>query len=154
MTKPLKTRRRRASKDTPTKIVMWRSREFAGSELAAKGAAKLNKAYAVYKSAPERDAIYVYLAAVFEFAGGFSSSSDCELVGRRMVKANGGRPVPTQTAFHLLVGATASATDARTRWKWVRCLWRAKRDRVKSQGLQTFIQKQGGVNKCAEGESE
>jgi len=98
----------------------------------------------------DRNAIYGYLTAVFDLVAWWAAE------GRAVSRARWALQLqrldlPTDEPFAAIILASADRekVDKRTRSKWSRVLRYAMQYKPSSEPLATFIQRKGGINKCA-----
>jgi hypothetical protein len=100
----------------------------------------------------DRNAIYGYLGAVFDLVMWWAAEN--RAVGRaRWALQLQHLDLPTSDEpFAMLIFCTADRqkVDKRTRSKWSRVLRYAMEYKSPSEPLAAFIQRKGGINKCAE----
>jgi hypothetical protein len=97
----------------------------------------------------DRDAIYKYLTGVFELVSWWAAE------GRDMDRASWALrlqnidPSDREEPFAAVIRCTADPADKRSRSKWSRILRYAAVYKPLSEPLGQFIQRKGGINKCA-----
>jgi hypothetical protein len=97
-----------------------------------------------------RDAIYVYLKAVYDLANWWSAES-CEVDrARQALRLRGLLPRPREDVFAAIIRCTAdpARADKRTRSKWSRVLRYVRMQKDEKEPLAAFIKRKGGINEC------
>jgi hypothetical protein len=97
----------------------------------------------------ERDAIYIYLTAVFELVAWWMAENYALERAQRALRLRRIIPTDHDEPFAAIIRCTAdpSKVDKRTRSKWSRALrWVQK---IPSEPLDQFIKRKGGINECA-----
>jgi 3-methyladenine DNA glycosylase/8-oxoguanine DNA glycosylase len=100
----------------------------------------------------DRDAINSYLSAVFDLVAWWAAENRAVSRGRWALKLQG-LEVPTiDEPFAAIIRCTAdqAKVDKRTRSKWSRVMRYAAEYKTNVEPLATFIQRKGGINKCAD----
>jgi hypothetical protein len=99
----------------------------------------------------ERDAIYVYLAAVFELVAWWMAENCALERAQKALRLRRIIPTDHDEPFAAIIRCTADPTkvDKRTRSKWARALRRAIVQKIPSEPLVRFIKRKGGINECA-----
>ncbi len=113
--------------------------------------AKVGKAWQKYRSTNGRDAVYIYLEAVYALVRRWQRLN-CPLKNsqaalRLQVDAPQMEPEP----FGIVIFCTADPeiADSKTRSKWSRVLRLARKAKPANQRLTDFIKSNGGINACA-----
>jgi hypothetical protein len=104
-----------------------------------------------YQSHRERDAIYGYLGAVFELVMWWQAEDrDLERARKALRLRNIWRSDHDEP-FAALIMCTSDRdkVDKRTRSKWSRVLRYSAEYKSHNEPLTAFIQRKGGINKCA-----
>jgi hypothetical protein len=99
----------------------------------------------------ERDAIYSYLTAVFDLVAWWAAES-CALARARKALQLQHLDLPsTDEPFAAVIRCTSDPgkVDKRTRSKWSRVLRYAIEYKPSCEPLAAFIQRKGGINRCA-----
>jgi hypothetical protein len=98
-----------------------------------------------------RDAIYRYLAAVFELVTWWDEERKAATRARRALHLQGysSAKEPEPFAAVILCTADPDQVDDRTRSKWSRALRYAAEYKDPDEPLRDFIKRQRGINKCA-----
>jgi hypothetical protein len=99
----------------------------------------------------DRNAIYGYLSAVFDLVKWWAAEGRPISRGRRALKLQGVDAPNADEPFAAIILATADRekVDKRTRSKWSRVLRYAMEYKTNVEALATFVQRKGGINKCA-----
>jgi hypothetical protein len=103
------------------------------------------------QSSRDRNAIYGYLTAVFDLVMWWAAE-DRAISRARWTLRLQGVDLPTidePFAAVILCTADREKVDKRTRSKWSRVLRYAAEYKTNAEPLATFIQRKGGINKCA-----
>jgi hypothetical protein len=100
----------------------------------------------------DRDAIYSYLTAVFNLVAWWTAENCALERARRALRLQNIRPSDYDEPFAAIVLVTSdpAKVDKRTRSKWSRVLRYAAEYKPSSEPLAAFIQRKGGINKCAD----
>jgi hypothetical protein len=99
----------------------------------------------------ERDAIYIYLTAVFELVAWWMAENCALERAQRALRLRRIIPTDHDEPFAAIIRCTAdpSKVDKRTRSKWSRALRWALEQKISSEPLVRFIKRKGGINQCA-----
>jgi hypothetical protein len=99
----------------------------------------------------ERDAIYIYLTAVFELVAWWMAEKHALERAQRALRLRRIIPTDHDEPFAAIIRCTAdpSKVDKRTRSKWSRALRYAQAYKLTSEPLDQFIKRKGGINECA-----
>jgi hypothetical protein len=99
----------------------------------------------------DRNAIYGYLTAVFDLVMWWAAEGRAISRARWALQLRHLGLPTTDEPFAAIILATADRekVDKRTRSKWSRVLRYAAEYKPSSERLATFIQRKGGINKCA-----
>jgi hypothetical protein len=100
----------------------------------------------------DRDAIYTYLAAVFDLVAWWNAEGRALERAQKALRLNNIRPSDHDEPFAAVIRCTAdpAKVDKRTRSKWSRILRYALANKSHSEPLKQFIKRKGGINRCAE----
>jgi hypothetical protein len=103
------------------------------------------------QSSRDRNAIYGYLSAVFDLVMWWKAEHRAIGRAHRALWLQGADSPTTNEPFAAIIRCTANLAkvDKRTRSKWSRVLRYAAQYKPSSEPLATFIQRKGGINKCA-----
>jgi hypothetical protein len=103
------------------------------------------------QSSRARHAIYNYLTAVFDLVMWWAAENRAVSRARWTLKLQGVDATNADEPFAMVIFCTADRqkVDRRTRSKWSRVLRYAAECKPSSEPLATFIQRKGGINKCA-----
>jgi hypothetical protein len=113
--------------------------------------AEVRNAWATYRSTNSRDAIYIYLTAVFRVVMRWQRL-DCALKNARAaLRLQPNPPQMKPEPFGIMIFCTTDpdVVDPKTRSKWSRVLRYAARAKPASQRLTDFVKSNGGINECA-----
>jgi hypothetical protein len=113
---------------------------------------RLRNAWNECQGSRDRDAIYDFLAAVFDLVAWWTAE------GRGLDRARWALRLQNQDASTcnepfagvILCTADPAKVDKRTRSKWSRVLRYALEIKSHSEPLDQFIKRKGGINRCAE----
>lgn len=100
----------------------------------------------------DRRAIHVYLEAIWKLAALWDAVSkplrNCE---RALQLSDLNLPL-SESSFSVIIACTSDPekVDRRTRHKWARLLQYANDEKPISEELGSFIQRKGGINRCAQ----
>ena len=99
----------------------------------------------------ERDAIYIYLAAVFDLVGWWAAENRALERAQKALRLRHIIPSDHDEPFAAIIRCTAdpAKVDKRTRSKWSRTLRYALAYKSPSEPLDKFIKRKGGINPCA-----
>jgi hypothetical protein len=100
----------------------------------------------------ERDAIYCYLTAVFDLVAWWAAEGRAVSRARWALQMQHLDLPTTDEPFAAIILCTAdpAKVDKRTRSKWSRVLRYSAEYKSHGESLATFVQRRGGINKCAE----
>jgi hypothetical protein len=99
----------------------------------------------------DRNAIYGYLSAVFDLVAWWAAEGRAISRARRALQLQGVDVPSADEPFAAIILATADRekVDKRTRSKWSRVMRYAAEYKPSSEPLAAFVQRKGGINKCA-----
>jgi hypothetical protein len=99
----------------------------------------------------ERDAIYIYLTAVFELVAWWMAENRALERAQRALRLRHITPFDQEEPFAAIIRCTANPdkVDKRTRSKWSRALRNALAYKLTSEPLDQFMKRKGGINECA-----
>src|SRR5947208_9512563 len=99
----------------------------------------------------DRDAIYSYLTAVFDLVAWWAAENCAVQRARRALRLHYLEPSDHDEPFAAIIRCTSdpAKVDKRTRSKWSRVLRYAMEYKINAEPLAAFIQRKGGINKCA-----
>ena len=112
---------------------------------------RLQNEWATAQASRDRDAIYGYLASVFELVMWWDQERKAVNRARRALQLRGYSSLrePEPFAAVILCTADRDQVDDRTRSKWSRALWYAAEHKDLDEPLRGFIRRKGGINSCA-----
>jgi hypothetical protein len=112
---------------------------------------RLRIAWEDCQTSRDRNAIYGYLTAVFDLVMWWAAEGQAISRAHQALWLQGVDLLTTDEPFAAIIIATADRekVDKRTRSKWSRVLRYAAEYKSSSEPLATFIQRKGGINKCA-----
>jgi hypothetical protein len=100
----------------------------------------------------ERDAIYIFLTAVFELVAWWAAENRALERAYKALRLRNIIPSDHDEPFAAIIRCTAdpAKVDKRTRSKWARALRYALAYKVASEPVDKFMKRKGGINRCAE----
>ena len=110
--------------------------------------AKVTAAWHKMQKARARDAIYDYLAAVYDVVHDWERRGRADRRARRALRRRGLK-APKHPEPYAAVIACTSAADIKARSKWTRALRYFASRPPKGESLKSFMKANGGVNGCA-----
>ena len=113
---------------------------------------RLQNEWETVQASRDRNAIYQYLAAVFEIVMVWAKEGKAVKRAHRALHLRGHDSVREPEPFAAVIFCTAARdkVDARTRSKWSRVLRYAAEFKDLDEPLPDFIKRRGGINACAE----
>ena len=113
--------------------------------------AEVRRAWERYRSTNGRDAIYIYLTAVFRLVTRWRRLNCAVKNSRTALRLQAGAAQMKPEPFGIVIFCTADReiADAKTRSKWSRVLRYARKAKPVEQSLTEFIKSNGGINECA-----
>jgi hypothetical protein len=113
--------------------------------------AEVRNAWARYRSTNSRDAVYIYLEAVFALVTRWRRLNCTVKKSRAALRLQHDAPQMKPEPFGIVIFCTCDpeVADAKTRSKWSRVLRYAPRAKPASQRLTDFVKSNGGINECA-----
>jgi hypothetical protein len=125
-------------------------------EALKQGLIRVRNAWDECQASRERDAIYTYLAAIFDLVAWWTAEKRAleraqkALRLRRILRHI--TPSDHDEPFAAIIRCTADPAkiDKRTRSKWSRALQYALAYKLTSEPLGKFMKRKGGINRCAE----
>ena len=114
---------------------------------------RLQNEWETVQASRDRDAIYQYLAAVFEMVEWWDQEGKAVKRACRALHLRGHSSVrePEPFAAVILCTAARDKVDARTRSKWSRVLRYAAEFKDLDEPLRDFVKRRGGVNNARRG---
>jgi len=113
--------------------------------------ADVKKQWVDFQSSRNRDAIYGYLNIVFMQVNWWAQNPLEKIEALRAVKQQNPKlPLP-EDPFAAVIACTADPkkVDDKVRSKWARVLRYAAKYKPENELLRDFLQRKGGINKCA-----
>ena len=112
---------------------------------------RLQNEWETVQASRDRDAIYGYLAAVFETVMVWAKEGKAVKRAHRALHLRGYSSVrePEPFAAMILCTADRDKVDDRTRSKWSRVLRFAVKYKDPDEPLPDFVVRRGGINRCA-----
>jgi hypothetical protein len=113
--------------------------------------AAVKRAWAKYRSTKGRDAVYIYLEAVFVLVTRWQRLKSAVKNSRAALRLQADAPQMKPEPFGIVIFCTANlqVADSKTRSKWSRALRYARKTKPANQRLTEFIKLSGGLNECA-----
>ena len=113
---------------------------------------RLRNAWEDCQASRQRDAIYIYLTAVFELVAWWMAENRALERARKALRLRHINPFDDEEPFAAVIRCTADRekVDKRTRSKWSRALRSTLVHKSASEPLAQFIKRKGGINRCAE----
>jgi hypothetical protein len=112
---------------------------------------RLRTAWEECQASRKRDAIYVYLTAVFDLVAWWATANRALDLAHKALRLQSICPFAGEKPFAAIIRCTAdpAKVDKRTRSKWSRALRYALEYKPPSEPLDQFIKRKGGINECA-----
>ena len=112
---------------------------------------RVRNAWEECQASRERDAIYIYLTAVFDLVAWWAAEGRALERAHKALRLQRICPFAGEEPFAAVIRCTAdpAKVDKRTRSKWSRMLRYALRYKSHSEQLEQFIKRKGRINKCA-----
>jgi hypothetical protein len=113
---------------------------------------RLRDEWETYRSNRDRDAVYGYLAAVFEMVSWWKREGRARQYAHEAMRMSGHLGLfvaPEPFAAIILCTAERGKSDEKTRSKWSRVLRYAAEYKKCDEPLDVFIKRKGGLNKSA-----
>ena len=112
---------------------------------------RLEDEWETVQASRDRDAIYQYLAAVFELVSWWAQEGRAVDRAHWALHLRGHHSVREPEPFAAVIFCTSDPgkADGRTRSKWSRVLRYAAEFKDLDEPLRDFIKRKGGINKCA-----
>ena len=114
---------------------------------------RVQNAWDESQASRERDAIYIYLTAVFELVAWWTAENRAVERAHKALRLRNIwaiRPHASRLPQSSSCTADPAKVDKRTRSKWSRALRYALVQKTPSESLVQFIKRKGGINRCAE----
>jgi hypothetical protein len=112
---------------------------------------RLQNEWDAVQASRDRDAIYQYLAAVFEMVAWWAREGMAAKRACRALHLRGYSSDREPEPFAIIIRCTSNPdqVDHRTRGKWSRVLRYAAEFKDLDEPLRDFIKRKGGINECA-----
>jgi hypothetical protein len=112
---------------------------------------RVRNAWDECQASRERDAIYSYLAAVFELVAWWMAENRALERAQKALRLRHIIPFDQEEPFAAIIRCTAdpAKVDKRTRSKWGRALKYAISRKPIDEPLNRFMKRKGGINECA-----
>jgi len=113
--------------------------------------AKVGKAWQKYRSTNGRDAVYIYLEAVYALVRRWQRLNSSLKNSQAALRLHADAPQMEPEPFGIVIFCTADPeiADSKTRSKWSQVLRLARKAKPANQRLTDFIKSNGGINACA-----
>jgi hypothetical protein len=113
--------------------------------------AEMDRAWRKYQSINDRDAVYIYLASVFDIVMRWRRLNCALNKSRAALRLRPNPPQMKPEPFGIMIFCTSDSNiaDAKTRSKWSRVLRYAARAKPASERLTAFVKSNGSINECA-----
>ena len=114
------------------------------------GLAEVRKAWQRYQATKGRDAVYIYLEAVFALVRRWQRHNSSLRNSRVALRFHPNAAQMKREPFAIVIFCTSDPqiADAKTRSKWSRVLRYARKIKPANRCLTDFIKSQGGINAC------
>ena len=121
------------------------------SQALREGLCRLRNAWDESQTRRERDAIYTYLAAVFDLVAWWAAENRAVSRAHRALWLQGADSPTTNEPFAAIILCTADRqkVDKQTRSKWSRVMRYAVEYKTNAEPLAAFVRRKGGINRCA-----
>jgi plasmid stabilization system protein ParE len=112
---------------------------------------RLRNAWSACQASRDRDAIYVYLSALFNLVAWWTAESRALDRARWALRLQNQDASSCNEPFAGVIRCTAdpAKVDKRTRSKWSRVLRYALQHKSHAEPLAQFVKRKGGINRCA-----
>jgi hypothetical protein len=112
---------------------------------------RLRTAWEGCQASRERDAIYIYLIAVFDLVAWWAAENRAVERAHKALRLRHLDPFDHDEPFAAIIRGTAdpAKVDKRTRSKWSRALRYAMSCKPLDEPLDRFVKRKGGINRCA-----
>jgi hypothetical protein len=112
---------------------------------------RVRNAWEESQASRERDAIYIYLTAVFDLVAWWTAENRAVELAHKALRLRRLDPFDHDEPFAAIIRCTAdpAKVDKRTRSKWSRALRYALAYKCHSEPLARFVKRRGGINRCA-----
>jgi hypothetical protein len=113
---------------------------------------RVQNAWEESQASRDRDAIYIYLTAVFDLVAWWAAEKRARERAHKALRSRNMIPFDDEEPFAAIIRCTSdpSKVDKRTRSKWSRALRYALTQNTPSESLAQFIKRKGGINRCAQ----
>jgi hypothetical protein len=112
---------------------------------------RVRNAWEECRASRDRDAIYLYLTAVFDLVSWWAAESCALERAYKSLRLQSMCPFDGEDPFAAVIRCTAdpAKVDKRTRSKWSRALRYAISCKPLDEPLDRFVKRKGGINRCA-----
>jgi hypothetical protein len=112
---------------------------------------RIDSAWIDFRNTRDRDAVYLYLDAVFQAVMLWKTCGWVKGQVRKALRFREGDPRLLIDTFAAVISCTSEEKkiDRRTRSKWSRALRYAEALKPQSESLKGFVKRVGGINACA-----
>jgi hypothetical protein len=97
----------------------------------------------------QRDAVYNFLEAAYGLVSKFNRTGQGARLLRKLHRLDRKLKRITEPFSAVIHHATDHSVDSRTRSKWSRIMKRAEREKKRTELLEDFVRRLGGINECA-----
>src|SRR6202022_3080681 len=113
---------------------------------------RVRNAWEESQASRDRDAIYIYLIAVFDLVAWWSAEKRALERAHKALRLRNMTPFDDEEPFAAIIRCTSdpAKVDKRTRSKWSRALRYAISRKPIEDPLDKFIKRKGGINRCAD----
>jgi hypothetical protein len=112
---------------------------------------RVRSAWEECQASRKRDAIYIYLTAVFDLVAWWAAENRAVERAHKALRLRHLDPFDHDEPFAAIIRCTAdpAKVDKRTRSKWSRALRYAISCKPLDEPLDRFVKRKGGINRCA-----
>ena len=112
---------------------------------------RVRNAWEECQASRERDAIYIYLTAVFDLVAWWAAEGRALERAHKALRLQSMCPFDGEEPFAAVIRCTAdpAKVDKRTRSKWSHALRYALQYKLYSEPLDRFMKRRAGINSCA-----
>jgi hypothetical protein len=112
---------------------------------------RMKAAWYAFQSTRDRDAVYIYLDAVYQAVMVWKKSGWIRETVARVIKGRGEDPRLVHDTFAAVIMCTADSkkVDRKVSSKWSRALRYVQASKTPSEPVVEFMKRKGGINACA-----
>jgi hypothetical protein len=113
---------------------------------------RIRNAWEESQASRDRDAIYIFLKAVFDLVGWWMAEKRAFERAHKALRLRNMTPFDDEEPFAAVIRCTTdpAKVDKRTRSKWSRALRYSISCKPIDEQLDRFVKRRGGINKCAD----